>query len=329
MKDKSKIEARESFNLPRTISTQVVYLLVIEWDGKRPPTRWYNRLASLGLYIRGSKEQSPLTRRQAPTGVVHQEGALFLESESQAKTLALLAKRMGAVTVTVGETRILDTLMTNEDREALTRLHSTLGRRGRPPKDDYHTVTCHDCLHTVEVFGQEPPNCQLCGSFRISVREGKRVRLQSIKDADMPLMRQWINTRFVTGTWEEPIINDEQEKEVTRVEYSELDIKIQRSIYHVLGISRGGTTLLEQLGEALEKGVINSEKALRYLDVAYRVVQLDMRERLDKRALAIAEWYRQGRNENAHTSLFVDEENVDAFDLWVFEKEAPFLLMQE
>lgn len=320
---------KSNFSLPRTTSTQIVYLLVIEWDGNRPPTRWYNRLASLGLYIRGSKEQSPLARRKAPTGVVHQEGALFLESLSQAKTLALLAKSMGAVTVTVGETRILNTLMTNQDRDALTRIHTTLGRRGRPPKDDNYAVTCHDCLHTTEVLGQEPPNCELCGSFRITVRQGKKVRLKSITDQDMPLMRQWLNTRFVTGVWEEPLINDKQEREVKKVEYSELDTNVQQTIYRVLGIKQGGTTLLNQLSYALEQKRIDGAKALRYLDVAYRVVQLDIRERLDKRALAIAEWYRQGQDENEHTSLFVDEENVDAFDLWVFEKEAPFLLMQK
>lgn len=329
MNEKVATQEREDFQLPRSTSTNVVYLLVIEWDGKRPPTRWYNRLASLGLYIRGSKEQSPLTRRQAPTGVVHQEGALFLESLSQAKTLALLARQMGAVTVTVGETRVLDTLMTNADRQALTRIHSTLGRRGRPPKDDYFTVTCHDCLHSVEVYGQEPPNCQLCGSFRISVRDGKRVRLQDIQDKDMPLMRQWLNTRFVSGDWEEPVMGVDEGKEVEKVEYTELDTNIQTAIYRVLGVRQGGTTLLSQLADALQNDWINTEKALRYLDVAYRVVQLDIRERLDKRALAIAEWYRQGRTENDHTSLFVDEDNVDAFDLWVFEKEAPFLLMRD
>jgi len=316
----------KDFVLPRTTSTNIVYLLVIEWDGKRPPTRWYNRLASLGLYIRGSKEQSPLARRKAPTGVVHQEGTLFLESLSQAKTLGLLAKSMGAVTVTVGETRVLDTLMTYQDKEALTRIHATLGRRGRPPKNDYHAITCHDCLHTVEVFGQEPPNCQLCGSFRISVRAGKQVRLRETGDSD-PIMRQWINTRFVSGSWEEPIITTDEGVELKKIEYGELEFDIQKSIYNVLGIRKGGTTLLSQLAEALKKGTINSAKALRYLDVAYRVVQLDIRERLDKRALAIAEWYRQGNSENEHTSLFVDEENIDAFDLWVFEKEAPFLLM--
>ena len=316
------MENQKEFNLPRTKTSDIVYSLIIEWDGNRPPTRWYNRLQALGLFIRGSKEQTPLARRKSPTGVVHQEGALFLESLSQAKTLALLARDMGAVTVTIGETRILDMMMSMEDRAALARIRATLGRRGRPPKEDYFSTTCRDCLHTVESYGQEPPNCVLCGSFRISVRVGKRVRIKEITGDT--LMRQWLNSRFVTGSWEEPeLVQDGADTK--QVEYNDLDVQVQTAIHNVLGVSRGGTTLLSQLSDALKNDRVDQKKALRYLDVAYRVVQLDIRERLDQRAHAIADWYRKGNTQEV--SLFVDEENVDAFDLFFVEKDAPKTLV--
>ncbi len=100
------------------------FIAIIEWDGQKPPSKYYRRLHDLALRSRGGdKDESVLARRQNMSaqalqqaqstskrntsrartrrqtsretlqGVIFQEGAIICPSESLARTIAALAQR--------------------------------------------------------------------------------------------------------------------------------------------------------------------------------------------------------------------------------------------
>lgn len=53
------------------IQNTTEYIVLIEWDGKKPPTTWYNRLKKFGLVIRGAgKDGDPTDRRRQMSGMI-------------------------------------------------------------------------------------------------------------------------------------------------------------------------------------------------------------------------------------------------------------------
>jgi len=76
-----------------------MYIVIIEWDGLKVPTGFYHRLKALAARgVRGDKDVPALERRiaQEKVGIIIQEGAIIVPSESLARLLALLARVYGA-----------------------------------------------------------------------------------------------------------------------------------------------------------------------------------------------------------------------------------------
>lgn len=201
-----------------------MYLVIVEWDGKMPPTVYYDRLHKLGLFVRGNKDQGVIERRTSVAagegmgGVIGQEGAIVCPSESLARTVANLAKREGARLVRVGLVDFEgstsdnqygeDIVMTQEDARIMAKIEQALGKRGRPSREDKDTmewvVTCYEEATTHQVDDEKTVvNCPSCKGFRYILRPGRQISFT--KPADMSVFDYWRNSRFITGRFEVPI----------------------------------------------------------------------------------------------------------------------------
>src|SRR3990167_9314034 len=219
------------------------WLILIEWDGLKPPTRYYNRLHSLAIFVSGDKKQSPIERRLHSQGsaVVAQEGSVLCSSESLARTIALLAQECGAKYVAVGQvdlhTKIGEKLKVSEqDRQALARIESILGKRGRPPAEEdaqMFAVTCLEEIRGYDHHTQVILACPGCGGMLFKCRPGK-IATYVYRDGEN-VLDWWRKSRFINGHFEyayakntngkgtkhlpndTPIIGNEVEKNVADV----------------------------------------------------------------------------------------------------------------
>lgn len=293
------------------------YTVLIEWDGNRPPTRWYNRLHRLGLSIRGDKEKSPIQRRQSLEGVVHQEGAIVCKTESQAKALGYLASELGAkaVSITLAETISME--MTPADERVMNNLQAILGKRGRPEIPGNWIINCHDEGHTHPYQGRRPVQCKACGSMLIGLREGEMIR---VKLTGKTPFERWFNSRFVTGGWEEPVVvaddADDPEAISTPADYGTVSPE-NRAYIHTLQTS----TLMAQIDKALAHGIITEREALRLMDCGLMSIRRDPARRLTDRINGITAWFKRGGEQNG-LLLTVDPGDVDALDVWVTDHTA-------
>ena len=282
-------------------------ILVIEWDGKRPPTRWYNRLHKLGLITSGDKEISPMARREGRSGVVSQEGALILNTESEARALAHLATDLGAKAVTLGHMEITELSMSREDQIVMNRIQSTLGRRGRPETPKNWVVTCLDEMISYEVWGQWPVHCKTCGSFHVSIHEGNQVT-GSLSGTD--LWSQWSRSRFMTGTFENPVIVAG-------------GLPLKSEAIEIVNEYRGTVEILKnsaltfQVYSALSLGNITEVEALRFLDYGLASLKLPAEKRSHNRLKGIEKYFLAGGAED-NIILTIKPTEVDAFDINVF-----------
>lgn len=123
------------------------FIVLIEWDGNKPPTRWYSFLARYGLNIgqggvgdkfanAGKGDRiSPIARRMAgknsnPYGVAFQEGAIVVNSGDMARRLASNARYFGATSVSIGSVSLNPYSMTPEDEQALSYALAVTSKRG-------------------------------------------------------------------------------------------------------------------------------------------------------------------------------------------------------
>jgi len=156
------------------------FLVVIEWDGMKPPTPFYHRVRALTSGVRQDDSEdarsiSPFARRaeRNDNAVIMQEGAIYCTSKSLARALALLAQQYGAINVDMAVVDDLSPIeATKEDIEALSKINKVLGRRGRPPARRQRTlaVTCYEEIITKHVdTDKDVINCPSCGSLTVNV----------------------------------------------------------------------------------------------------------------------------------------------------------------
>lgn len=286
------------------------YVVIIEWDGGRPPSTWYNRMAKLGLTVRGDKSRSPLERRRGRHGVTHQEGAIVVASESEARLLGHLAQEMGAKDVTVGILSALDMSMTDSDREVLDHVSKTLGKRGRPTRDEkneehYWAITCLDEMVTQVIRARDAVNCPTCGSFHVHARLGGLTSVPPMKP-DEDVWTYWLNSRFVNGMWESPITLESAPVPPERKQES-LSGLVQLPLIR----TRSALGIAE-----LKKIPAN---ILAMLDAAFCIAMLPEQTRQQERIRVIYEHVaRTGSEEKLQ--LLADSTKMDIFDLAIFDK---------
>uniref|UniRef100_UPI002ACD62C2 hypothetical protein n=1 Tax=Anaerolinea sp. TaxID=1872519 RepID=UPI002ACD62C2 len=147
-----------------------MYTVLIEWDGNKPPTRFYERLHSFGIYARKRDENGNVyPNRGTEENLMVQAGAIVCQSFSSAQVIANLAKVCGAlmtVVYEISETVISDVPKSVEDK-FLT------ARKGKRKLEEQVTVTCLSCQETHHKFDIEfPVVCPVCASHRIQVVRG-------------------------------------------------------------------------------------------------------------------------------------------------------------
>lgn len=191
----------------------MAYVVLMEWDGAKPPSTFYRRLHKLAMRVRGDKETSPVKRRNGGPGVIFQEGCIITPSESLARTIGLMASRLAdeegiTLTVQIAQAHFEPIRMTREDRVAMNRIESTLGKRGRPDPEIDWTCVCMECMSTSHVRASHVVNCPNCGAMRIRIRAGAPVRFHDDGGGDM--FAAWLRTRFSPysgGRWEIPVFD--------------------------------------------------------------------------------------------------------------------------
>jgi hypothetical protein len=284
------------------------YAVLIEWDGKRPPTRWYDRLRSLGYKVQGSKDASPLARRDSHNnnGITFQEGALLCREESEARTLAHLANEMGAANAMVITYTALDLSMSEQDFAALSRIQSTLGRRGRPPAATPKVTVCHDCGKASDVFGASF-RCHYCGGTDISQRDGQRTVIRLAPNLPgSPL--GYIASRYLETWHEEPDIQQDNPDAVLidpagpnySASHSEVDAITHTEAYRLAE-------------EAYQKGLITWENLYRIMDII-RLVQTRGSERRTLDRVTVIQRHIRAGGDIAGIRLDSRLDKVDLFD---------------
>lgn len=186
-------------------------IVVIEWDGKQPPTTYYNGLHRLNLRVRGNKDEAPMVRRARSEdhSVIVQEGAVLVESESLARQVAYLARESGARSIFVGDCQFDEEEnkrdLTDAELEVISRFNKAFRQRGRPAEGDREdrtwVVSCPECMRTSTVDADKMPiQCPNCGGLRPAARVGHRhVFSHAPQDLD-----EWKNMYFVEGYYETP-----------------------------------------------------------------------------------------------------------------------------
>lgn len=206
------------------MNDKVMWLVILEWDGHKPKTTWYNRLESMGLVVRGDKndkEKSPLDRRAnsylaregRTNSVIVQEGAILCPSEMLARQIAVYAEEERAKNgfpkvIMVYSANNIHYSMSAEDVKVFHQIEGVLGRRGHPtgPKDDF-AVTCHEEAWTYQVQDlYAVAVCPGCGCGRIHTRQGEKTSFAIPEN--VPVLEAWKRTRFATGDFEVPDIGD-------------------------------------------------------------------------------------------------------------------------
>lgn len=185
------------------------YVVIMEWDGEKPPNTYYNRLRKMGLIVRGKdpqKEMTPLQRRAQQEGaVIAQEGAIITASRSLAREIAALATEEGARSVQIVEGEPIDYYMDAADVQVMNRVEAIYGRRGRPSGEKVKwTVTCMEEAKTYPANNEEYAviNCPFCSGLVTRSRQGEPDIWKFPDSGDV--FDGWVRHRFVHGEFEVP-----------------------------------------------------------------------------------------------------------------------------
>lgn len=201
----------------------MAWLVVFEWNGKKPPTTFYNRMRDqFGLKVRTDKtDNDNVLRARAEAGygrsidtiaddslsVVIQEACVMTPSESLARQIYRYGEERGAKSA-MFETTAMKVSTTVEDAKIYNRIEAAAGKRGRPNASEKitRTVTCYEQCSTFEVpESRYAVVCPDCHGTRIYAREGE-MKSYSIPAGDV--LEAWKRHRFATGRYEVASVGD-------------------------------------------------------------------------------------------------------------------------
>ena len=272
--------------------SQSGFVIMIEWDGRIPPTKWYDRLHRMGLKVRGDKDVSPVARRMTnglnerttsrrgdKNGVVFQEGSILCDSYSAARLIASLASELGARSVSVGNIELTDFHMTQLDLNALEGISKTWSKRGPKFHDDAgnYCVTCLEEGKTFEVDALATPViCPSCNGTHFTVRKGSTADV-AVKAFDFD---GWLSSRFYGTGFEIPRVSVDPDKALPSPDIASFDPKLTYKLYEVNSVANS----LNLSGVDL----------FGFLDAAYTSMQLDATSKLNKRIEALRIYFQAG-----------------------------------
>lgn len=200
-----------------------MYLVLIEWDGQKPPTTYYNRMRrELGLSLNSRYDldrqriPDPLARRRRENNgwrtdygqesITFQEGAVLCTSNSLARTVFMMAKEFGAKNVQMFSANSIDFHLTTTDAEIMSSIEAKAGQRGRKSKSQQLSdwaVTCYEEQVTFLVKeSYYVISCPSCSSTNVNATIGE-VPLFEIPTG-IPVFEAWVRHRFARGHYEVP-----------------------------------------------------------------------------------------------------------------------------
>ena len=187
------------------------FLVIVEWDGVKPPTSYYNRLKYMTTRVRGDDSIGPIARRSqnnhGSEALILQEGVFLCSDLSQAKVIAMIAQNYGAAYVQISETTVIaDNIITatGEDVAAMERVTDILGKRGHPYDERTWAVTCLVDVVVNEEVSRGVIKCPACGATAIRVREGSPAKYSV--PTDVGTFEAWARLRFFNGSYEVPLL---------------------------------------------------------------------------------------------------------------------------
>lgn len=207
----------------------MIHIGIIEWDGKKPPSVYYQRLSRMGLKVRGNKKESVIPRRMTfvnedhngefwktdlgAGAVIVQEGTVISESRTLVRLVCALAKEHGArlaFTCRASVDDLEEFGLEQEDVDSLNRVNSVHGKIGRRPGEKMDYAVC--CMEEARTFQVKKvwdvSNCPNCHGTNIRRRVGIPMSFQPYgkKKVEDPLdlFEYWVATRFVQGVYEAP-----------------------------------------------------------------------------------------------------------------------------
>jgi hypothetical protein len=285
-----------------------LHIVGIEWDGQRPPTKWYRRLDELTGGIRGKsndKEVSPIERRFDETkgGLILQEGLILCQSYYLARELALYArdtigreliwKGGKPPTVYIGEALVSNVFSANREDEALlSRMEKTLGKRGKKPGKEWYSITCIECMesYSSKVPKDHVVNCPKCGSLKIHWRTGKT---RNFRDTGEDIVKFWKRVRFHGTHWEPAQIAILDQETETFPEPPELeDLLIGAREHETITLIENSDQVLHVAQKLAET---NRHEAIDFLDAVFvGKTHLPTKIRSKSRIAAATEYFLKG-----------------------------------
>lgn len=240
------------------------FILITEWDGKKPPTTWYNRLKRYGLKTRGNKETGILQRRlshSVKNAVIMQEGTIISSSESLIDSLFTEAKHLSSPPVLLKRGEVIWSEDSLSDDTYMEKINSVKHSK----TEITYTVTCFECMQSYTIHSKiSPSNCH-CGSTNISYREGELEKITVSAQWDLETI--WKVTRGNTGAGIE---------------------------FHPYTITAEELKIPENLSIMIPHCVKPPSSHVRYYDYAYKVSLMSQERRLRNRINGITLLARQG-----------------------------------
>jgi len=196
-----------------------MWQVLIEWDGRKPPTTFYNRVKRIAGFHVGKRrkdstsfEDSPLQRRVNLAGrntvstdrVVFQEGVFLCKSEQLAHEVYQIALGEGAQTVELYHAEPKEFKLSAEDQHIHDAIEDKLGRRGRPagPKETWVCTCLEEAISSQVEEAYHVVSCPSCGCPKIRSRPGELSPL-ALPDGDV--VEAWKRNRFASGLFEVPV----------------------------------------------------------------------------------------------------------------------------
>lgn len=311
------------------------WVVIIEWDGQVPPTKWYRYLDKLagghkkgGDYtssVRGKGASAgisnPLERRaggEYVQGIVAQEGCIICQSQSSAVYIANFAKyeigewmetniqKKGsqtgfygkAPTVLIGtlDLSLKGLLGTSDALELVERTNKVLGKMGRKPPSKTWAVTCLECLQVGNVKAPRAINCPKCSGLRIHTREGTVAHFKD--DPNIPVFEIWKRTRFFGAHFEPAICTEQGEHQAPKLDKVEIFSSKEDDAYRSIASSTL-PSLLEKADRQIAFDILDAVLASRS--------HYDSDTRKRKRVEAVTAYFleqgKQGKQPSVNISL--------------------------
>lgn len=311
----------------------MAYMLVVEWNGAHPPTSWYNKLHSMGLWVRprrnAENRESTLQarKRSSSNGLVLQEGVIIVNNEADLEELSRAARHLGAKTVLAG----IASIEQSADRDDLAAVASFESKEIQVfRKARTHLLTCLEELATHEI-GTRVSACPKCRTSNIILRpDAIPYRVNPYPMKAISLFDFFVAARFWKGPNADPSYEFNQfDDTLPGPDKTDFNIASIASLKgdNALASLRTSTLyalVVEYYYKCLEPN--RDEIALRLLDRGY--VYLRTTQRLSgqvlnarnvARLMAFTEYTQAGGTRPY--PLAHDGDEVDPLDLWSKERD--------